>query len=511
MKNKRGIAFPILILAMIVIAGFVVSLSSLDTGLKNQVFRANNDRLSFLIAYSALSRVLAKVHSFSWVNRPFAAEPYIEKQVALRGGSYDLLVEDTYGKQLQADVYIRTHLGGKSRMYFWRTQFNDDLLEISNRVIIKAFKAGDAKDFPKKNGLRPFAKVIEDLLNKRANNQEKSDSLADVIARATDVDEIINIVDGRTRKKFDQSYPTTNSNDKKGSARREKNDPMAVKQPVELPIMSPPSTSDKPSAPGPKPDKATVGLQLAGAADSNRSQLMDLADKNNSSSSKPSGEGSTNTSMSGVNLNALAQRIISESAEMARIFDSARDVLEAQGGAQGAGSVDFKASQDLRDSVHSNMDTLISQSATGIANAPSAAARKAIEEMVSESVAIGVENIVKATSRAMAPFEGGGAKAELKTITTVSEAEQIAQQWAAGAANHEQEISKLKSLVGKISGLSKSSAIQSKINRAVSEAEEKLALIKDAVLQAEARVEELRTQEAAQASSDATEAVPPLQ
>lgn len=214
MKNKRGVAFPMLIIAAIVVAGFIAVMSNLGNGIKDQVYRTNNEQISFLIAYSAFSRVLAKIHSFSWSKRPFATEPYIETKVASHNAFYDLLVEDTSGKTLQADIYIRTHLLGISRLYFWRAKFNNDLLEISNRVKVEIFKMGDASDFPKKTGPRPFAKMVNDMIAKRKANQGKSDEMSIKVARANDVDEVINIMDGRKRAKFNSNYPDNPSGSK---------------------------------------------------------------------------------------------------------------------------------------------------------------------------------------------------------------------------------------------------------------------------------------------------------
>ena len=126
LHGKRGVALPFTILAMIVISGFVITMSSLNQGLKNQIFHTNNHQLSFLLAYSAFSKVLAKIHSNSWTDRPFKDGPYAENNVAFQGGTYDLFVENSPGKQYQADIYVRTSLAGITRLYFWRIRFNDD-------------------------------------------------------------------------------------------------------------------------------------------------------------------------------------------------------------------------------------------------------------------------------------------------------------------------------------------------------------------------------------------------
>mgnify|MGYP007124153024 FL=1 len=79
-------ALPFTIVAMVVVIGFIMTMSRMNQGVKNQIFHTNNHQLSFLMAYSALSRVCAKIHAFSWASRPFATAPYAENKVALQGG-----------------------------------------------------------------------------------------------------------------------------------------------------------------------------------------------------------------------------------------------------------------------------------------------------------------------------------------------------------------------------------------------------------------------------------------
>lgn len=58
-------------------------MSNLNQGVKKQIFRTNDFHLSFLIAYSAFSRLYAKLNAFSWANLSFNAGPYTEKVLKL--------------------------------------------------------------------------------------------------------------------------------------------------------------------------------------------------------------------------------------------------------------------------------------------------------------------------------------------------------------------------------------------------------------------------------------------
>ena len=176
-SSRNGMVLPLSLFAIVAVLGLVATLGGLNQGVKTQIYRTNNHQLSFLIAYSAFSRVCAKIHSFSWPNRPFRNEPYTETKVSFQGGHYDLFVENTAGKDLQADIYIRTHLAGISRLYFWRIRVNEDLLDVSNNIIVEMYATSDPDDFPTVNGARVIAGKVDNMLAKRAANQKKSDRL----------------------------------------------------------------------------------------------------------------------------------------------------------------------------------------------------------------------------------------------------------------------------------------------------------------------------------------------
>ena len=71
--RRHGLAIPLVILAVIALAGFVVTINTMSNGLRNQIIHSNHAQASFMVAYSAFSGLLAKIHANSWSNRPFAA------------------------------------------------------------------------------------------------------------------------------------------------------------------------------------------------------------------------------------------------------------------------------------------------------------------------------------------------------------------------------------------------------------------------------------------------------
>lgn len=156
-SGNKGMALALSLFLIIVIFGMVVTVGNLRQGVRSQIFHTNNNQLSFLIAYSAFSRVCANIHTFSWANRTFLSEPWSETMVPFQDGHYDLLVENSPGHDYQADVYIRTHLAGISRMYFWRISVNEDLLDDSNSIMVDLYTAPEPDDYPRPEGPRPIS------------------------------------------------------------------------------------------------------------------------------------------------------------------------------------------------------------------------------------------------------------------------------------------------------------------------------------------------------------------
>ena len=173
LRKPRGFAYPLVILAVTMMAGFVITSSMLNQGLKTQLIQTDTDNLSFVMAYSALSKFMGKIHANSWNNRPFKGKTYSEYGVSLYGGTYDFFVEDSPGKTYQADIYVRTTMAKNSNLYFWRIKFQDDLLDVSNRIQVDFFMKTDPANFPKGSG-SVFASKVDDLIQQRKKNQKDS-------------------------------------------------------------------------------------------------------------------------------------------------------------------------------------------------------------------------------------------------------------------------------------------------------------------------------------------------
>ena len=114
--------FPLVILSVVVFSGFFLTSSMLNQGLKTQIFQTDNEHLSFIIASSAIAKVMGKIHSNAWEARPFKNSMYSEFGVSFNGGTYDVCVEDSPGQTHQADVYVRTTLGKQVSLSYQQTE-----------------------------------------------------------------------------------------------------------------------------------------------------------------------------------------------------------------------------------------------------------------------------------------------------------------------------------------------------------------------------------------------------
>lgn len=451
-KTRRGVALPFTVLAMIVAIGFIMTMSRMNQGVKSQIFHTNNHQLSFLMAYSALSRVSAKVHAFSWANRPFVSEPYVENKVALQGGEYDLLVENSKYNEFQADVYVRTHLAGISRMYFWRIRFNDDLLDVSSQIFVEAFLNADPRDFPVAGKPNPFATKVEALLAARVANQTKSDLLAREVAKLKKPEDIIKELNGRPIEVANDGF-TVDAEDLK----------IAQKDPVDLPAMPTLPTTEKPSAAGPN-------------------------------WTRPS---SSYDSMSGINMNKKMANVVKTSESAFNLTDEAWKKIEEKGadGLDEAYDLSVKAAA-VREEAYEEMSGLISDAKSGIAEAPSAEAAIAIEEMVSQTIIAGVQNLAKATAREMDQFQDNAGPDYLTSLNTSESAAKLTTDWENAYDRMTKEVQRMTSLSNQVSSFHKDPEAQQALTAALQKAEEDLVKMEELVTLAQQRLQELIKKEA---------------
>ncbi len=193
---RRGLVLPLAILAAVVVGFMVVTFTGLNRSYRGQVELVNKREMTFTIAYSAYSRILARIYLRPWADRYFKDGPVQENGVPLFGGEYDSFVEDS-GKARQADIYIRSSFLGFSRLYLWRVAVRDDILDIGNRIRTLFFGSFEPYHMPVGSSGSMRTRVNQ-VLATRAANRPKAADKRKRIAAAAKVQDIIDLVGART-------------------------------------------------------------------------------------------------------------------------------------------------------------------------------------------------------------------------------------------------------------------------------------------------------------------------
>lgn len=209
---KQGINYPIIILLFIVLWGFFYTTNLLQVSSRTQIYHSSKSEWLFLIAYSAMNNVLAKLNSDGWANRVFANSFYREINNNFLGGAYELFVEDTPNQDYSLDIYVKSIIGQISKVYFWRVRYFDDLLDVSNKFYFTFFKEIDQTQFPRQRGPTAFTQLVDNLLNERKANQKKSDYMAKEIRESSNLSQILQKLGGRPLVSFEPGLLSNLSN-----------------------------------------------------------------------------------------------------------------------------------------------------------------------------------------------------------------------------------------------------------------------------------------------------------
>ena len=267
---------------------------------------------------------------------------------------------------------------------------------------------------------------------------------------------------------------------------------MLNKPPVAIAGIEPQPAGEKPGAVGP------------GA--SSNSSSSPSSSGNNGSQDGSSTPPASQDSMAGNNINSLAQQILSSSEQMLTSSTNAWNAVDIANGHSDAPAAQghFEQAGIAQAETFEALDDLIAESKSGIEDAPSPAAREAMEEMVAQTVAAAMKNVMAAlapaTEHHLANYAG-----YLNTITTAEAAEQVVADWKAGEVGIKSDLDKLSSMKSSVSGYSMSPEIRKTMEDAVAAAAVRLAVSQAAVAAAEARVAELKALEAqANATPDPT-------
>lgn len=189
--SRKGFALLLVLGAGVASLFLVAVLSQMGSGLRNQVNIFNRKYQTFLIANYAHTKILGQLYSKPWLQRSFKENPVSEGD-SYGGGVYKSMVENSPGHDMMFDTYVKVELHGKSTLFFWRTKYNDDLLDFSQTSFFGEF----ATDKFPENSSRIVADQVDQMMKTRKNNSYMANELGKTIAKAKSLSEIISELGG---------------------------------------------------------------------------------------------------------------------------------------------------------------------------------------------------------------------------------------------------------------------------------------------------------------------------
>ncbi len=178
---KRGIAFPLIVLGILVVLPLLVVLFTMNREFTGQVAHVDEVIRCRSIALSAFLTVQARIREKPYSKRFFTPKPFSEFMGNFQGGDYELFVIDTPGKPMQADIYVAVSFRRVSRLFFWRVRIETTLLDAVGRLIPIIFTSLDPSRFG--NGSpnsTADAFVNQILADRRTNRKTSADKTAQI-------------------------------------------------------------------------------------------------------------------------------------------------------------------------------------------------------------------------------------------------------------------------------------------------------------------------------------------
>ncbi len=231
-KSKQGYVFPLILLATISIAFFIITLVQLQSSHHNQLMHLNSYQQALNCAYSVNVDIIGEIREKQWANRFFKAKPVIRTGQKLFGVIYDVAVEDHDASQYTFNVKIRTTIGEKRNLFYWRQRYVPNMLDFSRVVFPVFFGEFEPEKFePAKKA--EIDKIVDNALKKATDNQDKVNQIVKKIGNKTTPKDILD--------ELGAIPPGRSSGDIKDSGQAR---PPAAKLPTEESTASKPKTDD---------------------------------------------------------------------------------------------------------------------------------------------------------------------------------------------------------------------------------------------------------------------------
>ncbi len=202
-QNRRGFLLPLIILAVLAVAFFVMFVNSMGSGYSSQVAHVDEYTRCRIIGESAFATVLSRIRVNPYRDRFFAKRGYREYRTPLFGGEYDLYILDTPGGTAQADIYIESRYHRCKKIFFWRIRYENSLLDAAGKVYPLIFTACDPSQMTGNTG-SPMAGFVGDLLKKRQDNRKMAAQKSAQVRSLTQTKDIISVLNGPSGGKVEE-------------------------------------------------------------------------------------------------------------------------------------------------------------------------------------------------------------------------------------------------------------------------------------------------------------------
>ncbi|MDD3147245.1 MAG: hypothetical protein PHD82_08085 [Candidatus Riflebacteria bacterium] len=230
--KKRGYVFPLILLATISIAFFIITLVQLQSSHHNQLMHLNSYQQALNVAYSVNVDIIGEIREKQWANRFFKGKPVIRTGQKLFGTTYDMAVEDHEPDKCTFNVKIRTTIGEKRNLFYWRQRYVPNMLDFT-RVSFPVFFGEFPPELFEPAKKAEIDKLVDDALQKAADNQNKVTQIVKNISTKPTPQDIL--------KELGAIPPGKSSTDIQDSAQPR---PAATKPPTKESTATKPKTSD---------------------------------------------------------------------------------------------------------------------------------------------------------------------------------------------------------------------------------------------------------------------------
>ncbi len=188
--KKDGYVFPLILLATLSISFFIITLVQLQSSHQSQLQHLNSYQQALNVAYSVNVDIIGEIREKQWANRFFKAKPVIRTGQKLFETSYDVAIEDHNPDEYTFNVKIRTTIGDKRNLFYWRQRYVPNMLDFS-RVVFPVFFGEFSPELFEQAKKNEIDKLVDETLKKAADNQAKVDDIVKIISKKTTPEDVL--------------------------------------------------------------------------------------------------------------------------------------------------------------------------------------------------------------------------------------------------------------------------------------------------------------------------------